>query len=158
MEKTTMSSASVWILLAHAGTTLAMVGLIWFVQIVHYPLFARVGPAEFTAYEVDHQRLTTKVVAPLMLVEFSTAAALVWLRPPGIDGWLVWTGIVLVSAVWLLTWKLQVPQHAKLATRYDSTVQRQLVQGNWYRTVAWSVRGLIVLAMIGQSLTRNAAT
>ena len=30
------------ILAAHAASTLAMTGLIWFVQIVHYPLFAAV--------------------------------------------------------------------------------------------------------------------
>ena len=30
-----------------AGTTLALCGLIWFVQIVHYPLFALVGREEF---------------------------------------------------------------------------------------------------------------
>ncbi|MFY0528690.1 hypothetical protein ACN28I_37835 [Archangium gephyra] len=33
------------VLLAHAAATLFMVGLIWFVQVVHYPLFSRVvGP------------------------------------------------------------------------------------------------------------------
>jgi hypothetical protein len=36
------------LLLAHAAATLFMVGVIWFVQLVHYPLFAasagRVSP------------------------------------------------------------------------------------------------------------------
>ena len=31
------------LLLLHAGATFFMCGLIWFVQIVHYPLFAQVG-------------------------------------------------------------------------------------------------------------------
>jgi hypothetical protein len=34
-----MFEVSGWILLFHAAATLAMVRLIWFVQVVHYPLF-----------------------------------------------------------------------------------------------------------------------
>ena len=44
------------ILLLHTLSTLSMLGLIWFVQIVHYPLMARVGRVRFHAYETDHQR------------------------------------------------------------------------------------------------------
>ncbi len=39
-----------WLLAIHAGCALFMAGLIWFVQVVHYPLFDQVGKAEFTAY------------------------------------------------------------------------------------------------------------
>ena len=38
----------VWLLLVNAATTLFMVGVIWFVQSVHYPLFSRVGEAAFS--------------------------------------------------------------------------------------------------------------
>ena len=31
------------VFLLHLGATLALVGLIWTVQVVHYPLFAGVG-------------------------------------------------------------------------------------------------------------------
>ena len=67
------------ILLLQAASTLAMVGLIWFVQIVHYPLFAQVGREGFSGYEQAHQNRTTFVVAPLMLVEgnYRVAPALV---------------------------------------------------------------------------------
>jgi hypothetical protein len=40
----------------HLAATAAMVGLIWFVQVVHYPLFASVGADEFVAYENAHTR------------------------------------------------------------------------------------------------------
>ena len=56
------------ILLIQAAATLAMVGLIWFVQIVHYPLMAQVGRDSFAHYEASHTARTTWVVAPLMLV------------------------------------------------------------------------------------------
>ncbi len=153
-----MTEPSIHILLAHAGSTLAMVGIIWFVQVVHYPLFARVGNSEFVTYERIHQRLTTCVVAPLMLVEAFTAVALIWFRPPGMAAWFVWAGASLLGTVWALTFLVQVRQHARLAVAYDAQVQKQLVQKNWYRTIAWSARGLIVLGMLGQTLSNSLAT
>ena len=43
------------VLVLHVAATMFMVGLIWLVQIVHYPLFAHVGADTFLAY---HQRHT----------------------------------------------------------------------------------------------------
>ena len=42
--------------------TLYMVGLIWFVQVVHYPLMAKVGVQGYETYQQAHMRLTTWVV------------------------------------------------------------------------------------------------
>ncbi|MCG8583206.1 MAG: hypothetical protein MI757_00650, partial [Pirellulales bacterium] len=63
------------ILLLQLVSTLTMVGVIWFVQIVHYPLFGLVGTSDFGRYEQVHQNRTTRVVAPLMLIEAVTAVA-----------------------------------------------------------------------------------
>ena len=49
--------------LANAAVACALTGLIWTIQVVHYPLFARVGEAEWRAYEREHQRRITLVVA-----------------------------------------------------------------------------------------------
>ena len=45
------------LLLIHVAATLAMSGVIWFIQIVHYPLLTLVGAAGFTTYEAAHIRL-----------------------------------------------------------------------------------------------------
>ena len=58
-----------------------MVGVIWFVQVVHYPLFSSVGPEKFTVYSEAHSRLTTYVVGPPMLVDVATALLLVFSQP-----------------------------------------------------------------------------
>ena len=47
------------ILTANVGSTLFMTGLIWFVQIVHYPLMGMVPKSEFQKYALAHQRRTT---------------------------------------------------------------------------------------------------
>lgn len=55
--------------MAHAGATWFMTGLIWFVQIVHYPLMGAVPGDAFRVYQELHQRRTTWIVGPVMLVE-----------------------------------------------------------------------------------------
>ena len=136
------------ILLLNCISTWAMVGLIWLIQVVHYPLFAKVGEQQFDEYSKDHQRLITFVVLPIMFVELATAFLLWSFRPNGIPDMLVVTGIALVVLIWGSTFLIQVPQHGKLLNGYDLRVCQQLVLGNWIRTIAWSVRGLISAWMV----------
>ncbi|QEH37583.1 hypothetical protein OJF2_61740 [Aquisphaera giovannonii] len=138
--------------LAHLASTLFMVGLIWFVQVVHYPLFAHAGRAEYLAYQRRHMDLTTWVVGPPMLVEAATAVLLFWLRPAGIPAWQVWLGLSLVVVLWASTAFVQVPCHDSLLREYAPDVQRRLVSTNWMRTAAWSLRGLLVLAMLWKAM------
>ena len=46
-----------YVLLVHLAATLVMLGVIWFVQIVYYPLFSRVGSGGFALYSDAHLRL-----------------------------------------------------------------------------------------------------
>ncbi|MGE0825959.1 MAG: hypothetical protein AB7P18_28025 [Candidatus Binatia bacterium] len=129
-----------------------MVGLIWFVQIVHYPLFAQVGMNLFPAYETAHNRLTTWVVGPPMLVEGVTAIGLLLYKPDGISSGLVWCGLMLLLAIWASTAFLQVPQHDILTRGFDGEAHRFLVTSNWLRTIAWTLRGVLVLVMVGAAM------
>jgi hypothetical protein len=135
------------ILLAHAAATAVMTGLIWFVQVVHYPLLARVGAASFVEYEQAHMRRTTWVVAPAMFVEAATAAALPVVFPTQPGRTLAWVGLALLAVVWMSTALLQVPCHRRLALGFDPKTVRRLVATNWIRTVCWSLRFAVVLAL-----------
>ena len=140
------------ILLVHAAATLFMTGLIWFVQIVHYPLYDRVGSREFPRYETDHAALTTLVVGPVMLVELVSAGALLVFRPAAVSPVAVWAGGVLLGVIWFSTAFLQIPAHAILSAAYDAEAHRQLVSTNWIRTAAWTLRSLLVLWMLARAM------
>jgi hypothetical protein len=139
-------------LLANVASTLLMVGLIWFVQIVHYPLFADVSEPSFSKYEQRHNSLTTWVVAPPMLVELITATMLLWFCPAGVSRSTVGVGFMLVAVIWISTALLQVPCHDALVKGFQVFVHQRLVATNWVRTVAWSLRGCLVLSMIWSKL------
>lgn len=135
------------VLLVQLASTLAMAGLVWFVQVVHYPLFAAVGAAGFAAYETEHARRTSLVVVPLMLAEAVSAAALLWLRPEAVPFAAAAAGLALVGLIWLSTFLVQVPLHDVLARGFDAAAQRRLVATNWLRTALWTLRGGLVLWM-----------
>jgi hypothetical protein len=135
-------------LLVQAFASLAMTGLIWCIQVVHYPLFAAVAPEAFPRYEAEHARLITLVVGPLMLVELAASLWIAAARPAGVPAWMAWLGVGLVAAIWLSTAAIQVPCHSRLAAGFDAEVHARLVSSNWIRTVAWTARGVLSLAMI----------
>ncbi len=136
-------------LLLHAFCTLAMVGLIWFVQVIHYPLFAGVGADRFVAYEAWHVRRTTLVVGPLMLGEAASALALtLFLGEDRLPAAMVWSGLGLLALCWLSTAFLQIPLHRRLERGWDAQAGRKLVMTNWVRTIAWTARGVLALALL----------
>lgn len=139
------------VVLLHLAATLVMVGLIWFVQVVHYPLMAHVGRAGFAAYEQAHTRRTAWVVAPPMLVEVATGIALLWVRPAGVSLAAALAGVALLAVVWGSTRFVQVPCHERLSRAFAPGVHRRLVSTNWVRTAAWSLRGVLVVWLVTQS-------
>ena len=140
------------ILLGNFGSTLFMVGLIWFVQIVHYPLYANVGREQFPEYERLHNQLTTWVVGPAMLLEVITAAIL--LKFPLRDSAsLAWFGAGLLAVIWITTATLSIPAHNALISEFSMTQYHKLVSTNWIRTVGWSMRGVIVAVMTYRQLS-----
>ncbi|MBF2055602.1 MAG: hypothetical protein IGS03_19290 [Candidatus Sericytochromatia bacterium] len=136
------------IFLLSLACSLFMSGVIWIVQVVHYPLFARVGPAYFMQYEQAHTRLISWVVMPAMLLELATAVLLVFWRPVWFSRSLSLLALALVLGVWAVTFFVSVPQHARLSEGFDAPAHALLVSSNWWRTLGWSLRSLLLLAVV----------
>ena len=62
------------LILIHLAWTLILVGIIWFVQVVHYPLMNEVGPENFVRYSEKHQQRTSWVVIGPMALEALSGA------------------------------------------------------------------------------------
>lgn len=132
------------ILLLNLLATWTMVGVIWFVQIVHYPLLAVVPVESASLVAVDHQRRTGYVVMIPMAVEGFTALGLLAWRPDEVSAWIPWIGGVLLAVALGATVFLSVPRHTRMAQRPDAQVGRELVLTNWPRTCAWTARGVLM--------------
>jgi hypothetical protein len=139
-------------LLAQLATTLPLVGLIWMVQVVAYPLFARAGAAGFPGYHAAHSAWIGLVVGPLMVGELLAAGLFLLERPAFVPGWLPWAGVTLVLAAWATTAFVSVPMHGVLARGFDAHAHAVLVSTNWIRTAAWTARGAMLLWATGRAL------
>ncbi len=144
--------------LAQFSATLFMTGLIWFVQIVHYPLFGSVyrhsPSAGFLDYHSRHSNRTTWVVFPPMAIELATSLAALsnGLRPGFLSQSAAIASAGLVVLIWASTGLLQVPLHDRLGREADARTITRLVASNWLRVALWSARCLLLGAAIWQPL------
>ncbi len=133
------------VLLLSASAAWAMIGLIWLIQVVHYPMLALYSEALPAAAASDHARRITPVVGPLMAVEGLTALVLMVKQPDGVPWQLTWLAAALLGVALVCTAAFSVPQHSRLAAGHDPIAAARLIQTNWYRTAAWSSRGVVLL-------------
>ena len=134
--------------LIHLAATVFMAGVIVFVQVVHYPLMARVGNLEFIEYERQHTLRTGWVVVPPMLVELGSAVWLAVALSGTERSGVAALGLGLLALIWISTAVFQAPAHGRLVHGFDPAVHRSLVRINWIRTAAWLARVPVALALI----------
>lgn len=135
-------------LLLQLLATVFMTGVIWYVQLVHYPLMSGWPHDDFPRWEAAHREQTGLVVVPAMLAEGLAVVVILAWRPVGVPAWLAWSGAGLLLAVWASTFAIQVPLHEQLSAAWDAAAHAWLVQSNWLRTVLWSVRAAVAIAML----------
>lgn len=136
------------VLWLNLAATLYMTGLIWFVQVVHYPLFDSVGRNAFAGYEARHKSLTSRVVVAPMVLELLTAAWLVFEPGTRLGRPMAAVLLALVALCWASTFVFQVPAHDKLSRGFDPTAHARLVSTNWLRTAAWTTRSALLLYLL----------
>jgi hypothetical protein len=132
-----------------------MVGVIWFVQVVHYPLLSVVPVESASAVAVEHQRRTGWVVMLPMTIEGVTTLLLLAMVPAGVAWFVPWLAGIPLAVALGATVLLSVPRHARMASNPDPTVGRELVTTNWVRTIAWSLRGLVGAGMLLAALAER---
>ena len=130
------------LVIAHVAATLFMVGLIWTIHVVHYPLFAEVGAANYVDYQSAHVERIGIVLAFPWLLEGLTLLGVMALaverrelRVPALVGAVAMAVVLVISGVW------SAPAHGELADGFDAAVHDRLMTANLVRTLAWSLCG-----------------
>jgi len=136
---------------AHLVSALFLVGMIWTVQLVHYPLMALVGSAHFRVYEAAHAPRMAAVVMVPWTIQGLTVAGLLLDVPAGasagVSAGLVWGAAATAVVPVVVTVVASVPAHRRLADGFDAPTHRRLVRTNWIRTVGWTAHGAIAVAI-----------
>lgn len=131
-------------LLLNFASCLMMCGLIWLVQLVHYPAFKYVTYSSFQKFCSFHSRTITIIVMPLMFIELGTGFYLYYLK----QNQFFLINLILIVLIWLSTFFLSVPLHEQLAKGFDIDTINKLVNTNWPRTFLWSTRSILLFFYI----------
>ncbi len=125
-------------------------GVIWTIQIVHYPFFHRVSREQFSSHMSTHKVQISLIVIPVMLLELGSS---IWLSifaefyPLAHQA-----GLLLVVLIWLHTFLVMVPLHENLSAGYSKLMANRLVKSNWGRTPLWSIKTLLGIWLLNEIL------
>ena len=131
-----------FVLLGHLIFTSIMTGVIWVIQIVHYPSFHFIEKELYTAFQKFHMNKISIIVIPIMLAELITGIML-FLDKSFKSPFLIISIIILVL-IWLITGVFFTKAHNELIAGYQELVVNQLVVMNWIRTLLWTLRLLLL--------------
>ena len=135
-----------FVLLGHLIFTSIMTGVIWVIQIVHYPSFHFIEKELYTAFQKFHMNKISIIVIPIMLAELITGIML-FLDKSSKSPFLTISIIILVL-IWLITGVFFSKAHNELIAGYQELVVNQLVAMNWIRTLLWTLRLLLLTSFV----------
>jgi hypothetical protein len=143
-----VESTDALILLIALASTWAMTGLIWTIQIVHYPIFDTIEHGVdnqlWLRFAQRHTSTISYVVGPFMVAEGVTGIWIAASPPAGISRALPLVALALMGVAYGVTALVSAPLHGRLAPRFDSALHTRLVRTNWARTAAWTLRAIVL--------------
>lgn len=140
------------LLLAHFAACVFMTGLIWVIQLVHYPSFKFTDKIQFADSHAFHTKMITFIVGPVMLFEITTGLLLLFQTIFFFEYLL---NFALLILIWLATAFLSVPFHNRLAEKFDSLTVQRLIKSNWLRTCFWSARSALLFYLLLQLMRKE---
>lgn len=143
-----MATISWVIFIIHLVSSFMMIGIIWLVQIINYPLFALVPEQFFKEYHKKHLTRSQWIIVPLMLIELLSGFLLLFWYIPQVSYWLYLLNFFLIFLVWIETFLIQAPKHNQLQASHSQKSIEQLVNLNWLRTITWSLHGLVLIKIL----------
>ena len=139
------------LIVVHCAATLFIVGLIWTIHYVHYPLFAYVGETTYVDFQDANVERIGKLLFAPWLIEAVTLAGVLALaflgghktwRVPAIVNGAAMAVVLVISGFW------SAPAHGKLANGFDQSVHQQLMTANLIRSLAWSICGICAIWLL----------
>ena len=124
------------------------VGLIWTIQLVHYPSMRFISKEQFSAYHNFHSIRISLIAMPLMLVELITSFLLLYQNFNNAIQTIFLINFVIVVLIWLSTFLVQVPLHNILSKEKNDKVISKLILSNWFRTILWTGRSILMILFL----------
>ena len=129
----------------HLVSTSIMVGIIWIVQIVHYPSFHYIGSDFYTEFQKFHMSRIGFVVVPPMLTEIVSGFILFFVF--NITNVVFSLSILILAVIWISTGFIFSKIHGELLEGNNKNTKDKLINYNWIRTLFWTLRLLLICSV-----------
>jgi hypothetical protein len=140
-----------FILIINLAIALIATGLIWTIQLVHYPSMKFIPEEKFTAYHNFHTQRISILAMPIMLIELFTSLGLFYQNGSSYNH-IFTINLILVILIWISTFLIQVPMHNTLSSAKNARVLNHLILSNWIRTILWTARSLLMVSYLSVNL------
>ena len=142
-----MIASDYYLFVIHLVSTSFMVGVIWIVQLVHYPTFLFIDEQKSYDFQKFHMSRISYIVMPAMTTELFSGIYIYIYSNMAIDSNLFLLALTILIINWIITALVFVKMHNKLLINYKIEIISLLVKWNWLRTLLWSVRLILLLRM-----------
>lgn len=127
-------------------STFFLTGLIWVIQLVHYPSFHYIEENIFSTFAQFHSKRITRIVLPMMFIELISAFIILLASDLGqLSFTLFIVNFVIIVLIWSCTFCLSMPCHKELMREINKPIINKLIRTNWPRTVLWSFKSLLLI-------------
>ncbi len=138
------------VLFLHVISCAWMSGLIWVMQVLHYPFFAKIRESEFANAHSSHTHRIIYLVGPPMFIEVITAIILIRDTDEPI---LFVINFIMIIFILMNTIFFSIPIHNGLRLIQDFKKIELLVLTNWPRTILWSLRLILLTIYLAKKLS-----
>jgi len=143
-----MITSDYYLFVIHLVSTSFMVGVIWIVQLVHYPTFLFIDEQKSYDFQKFHMSRISYIVMPAMTTELFSGIYIYIYSNMAIESNLFLLALTILIINWIITALVFVKMHNKLLINYKIEIISLLVKWNWLRTLLWSVRLILLLRMV----------
>lgn len=134
------------------------VAAIWLMEVEIFRSWQLMDKASFQRVRAAHWRKLPGLVFVPLGITFVGVVLLIWFHPIGTPGWMIWTGLGLQLAAWVLTAMFWGRWQARITYEdiepSDPLVSR-LINTHWVRTLLVTLYGILLFWMTVEVVLRR---
>ena len=129
-------------LFLHFSLTFFMTGLIWLIQLIHYPTFSFIEKKQYKQFQNFHMNRIFYLVAPIMILELFSGAYFFFFYFS--ESIFFSINFILNILIWMITLIVFVRIHRKLLDGFKASLYKKLILSNWSRTFLWTSKCIFI--------------
>lgn len=130
------------ILFFHFFLTFFMTGIIWLIQLIHYPSFSFIDKNMYSKFQTFHMNRISFLVGPIMILELLSGFYLLLFFYSESNFFVI--NFILNILILTMTIIVFGTIHKKLIEGFKFSLFAKLISMNWIRTILWSMKSIFI--------------